>query len=193
MTDNHPNFIAHIRKYVSLNDSEIEILLPHVKTIKAKKRDYLLEEGQICRSNYFVEEGCLRLFFINEKGTEQITQFALENWWLADYMSFGMQTRSDFYIQAVEDSEIVAIDYAKQEQLFNKLPQLERYTRMILQRAYAASQFRLKFMHSFSKEESYHHFITMFPEFVQRIPQKMLASYLGFTPEYLSELRKKVS
>ena len=163
-----------------------------VKTIPVKKKAYLLAEGQVCKANYFVEQGCLRLFFINDKGIEQITHFALENWWIADYMSLSMQVKSQFYIQAVEDSTIIAIERHQQEELFSKLPQLERYFRIMMQRAYAAAQMRVKFFHDYSKEESYRHFIAMFPEFVQRIPQYMLASYLGFTPEYLSELRRKV-
>ena len=164
-----------------------------VKVSIVKKKAYLVTEGQICRSNYFVEQGCLRMYYINDKGNEQITQFALENWWLSDYMSFSMQSKAQFYIQAVENSEIIAISYDSQEELFEKLPQLERYFRMMMQRAYAASQMRFKYFYDYSKEENYRQFVALFPEFVQRIPQYMLASYLGLTPEYLSELRKKIS
>jgi CRP-like cAMP-binding protein len=131
------------------------------------------------------------MFYINEKGIEQTTQFAIENWWMADYMSFGSQTPSSFYIQAVENSDILSIDFHAQEKLLEEFPQLERYFRIIFQRAYASSQLRIKYLYDFSKEELYDHFNTHFPDFVQRIPQYMLASYLGFTPEYLSELRKK--
>ena len=187
------NFIHHIKKYISLNDDETDILSSYFKTITVKKKQFLLEEGKIGKANYFVEKGLLRMFFINDKGVEQITQFALENWWLSDYMSFTMQTPSHFYIQAVENSEIVVMEYHKQEELVKKLPQLERYFRIIIQRAYAASQMRFKYFYDYSKEENYRQFVALFPEFVQRIPQYMLASYLGLTPEYLSELRKKIS
>ncbi len=185
------NFLQHIKKIVPLDDEETKVLTSYIRIIDVKKKALLLEEGQICKSNYFVEKGCLRMFFINEKGTEQITHFALENWWIADYMSFSTQTKSQFFIQAIEQSEIIAIDFHRQEALFIALPKLERYFRIMLQRAYAASQMRVKFFHDYSKEESYRHFISLFPQFAQRIPQYMLASYLGLTPEYLSELRKK--
>ena len=188
----YPNFIEHLKKYVSISEEELEVLSSLVKLISVKKKEYLLQEGQICKANYFVEKGCLRMFFINDKGVEQTTQFALENWWVSDYMSFSTKSKSQFYIQAVENSDIIVIEENKQEELFEKLPQLERYFRIMMQRAYSAAQMRVKFFHDFSKEESYRHFVAMFPEFVQRIPQYMLASYLGFTPEYLSELRKKV-
>lgn len=187
----YPNFLAHIKKMISLNAEEEELLLSGIKTLNIKKKDFLLKEGQVCKANYFVEQGLIRMYFINEKGIEQVTQFALENWWIADYMSLTTQGSSHFYIQAVENSTIIAIEHHKQEKLLEKIPQLERYFRLMMQRAYAAAQMRVKFFHVHTKEENYRHFISMFPQFVQRIPQYMLASYLGLTPEYLSELRKK--
>jgi CRP/FNR family transcriptional regulator len=185
------NFIDHIKKYISLNEDDIQILFTYIKSIEVKKKHFLLEEGEICKANYFVEKGLLRMFFINDKGVEQITQFALENWWLSDYMSFSMQSQAQFYIQAIENTEVIVLEHHKQEELFKQLPQLERYFRIIIQRAYAASQMRFKYFYDYSKEENYRQFVALFPEFVQRIPQYMLASYLGLTPEYLSELRKK--
>lgn len=189
----YPNLINHIRKYVPLKAEEIPVLLAHVKQLNIKKKDFLLKEGQICTANYFVESGCLRMFFINDKGIEQITQFALENWWVADQNSLRMQVKSQFYIQAVEHATIIAVDHHAEDQLFKHLPQLEKYFRLMAQIALGAAQQRVKFFHDYSKEESYRHFIAMFPAFVQRVPQYMLASYLGLTPEYLSELRKKGS
>jgi CRP/FNR family transcriptional regulator len=191
MPNDNQNFISHLKKYITLTDEEISILLTYFKVRKVKKKAFLLNEGQVCKANYFVEKGLLRMFFINDKGIEHVTQFALENWWLSDYMSLIMQSEAKFYIQAVEDSEIMEIAHGKQEELFQKLPQLERYFRIIMQRAYAAAQMRVKYFHDYSKEENYRQFVSLFPEFVQRIPQYMLASYLGLTPEYLSELRKK--
>jgi CRP/FNR family transcriptional regulator len=185
------NFISHLRQYIALTEDEIEILLDAIQLIVVKKKEFLLREGQICKSNYFVEKGCLRMFFINDKGVEQITQFALENWWMADHMSLIKQIPAQFYIQSLEESEIIALDYHKEADLFTKIPQLESYFRMMMQRVYAASQMRVKYFHDYSKEENYRHFIAKFPEFAQRIPQYMLASYLGLTPEYVSELRKK--
>ncbi|RZK38855.1 MAG: Crp/Fnr family transcriptional regulator [Pedobacter sp.] len=185
------NLIAHIKKSINLSPLDCDAITSGTKLINLKKKDFLLEEGRICKANYFVSKGCLRMFFINHKGVEQITQFAIENWWISDYMSFSKQTASLFYIQAVEDSDILALSLSDQEHLLTKVPKLERYFRLNMQRALGAAQQRVKFSHDFSKEESYRHFIASFPSFVQRIPQYMLASYLGLTPEYLSELRKK--
>jgi CRP-like cAMP-binding protein len=182
---------THINKFIQIGDADFPEIFEHFEFIEAKKKQNLLVAGKVCKSNYFVTKGCLRLFFINEKGIEQTIQFALENWWLADYSSFSSQKASNFYIQAVERSEILALSFKTQEKLLRQFPQLERYFRLIHQRAHAASQFRMKSLYSVSREELYRQFVKLYPEFVQRIPQYLLASFLGFTPEYLSEIRKR--
>ena len=191
MANNYPGFIAHIRKYVELSEQEVEILDSYVKPVDLKRREYLITEGEVCRCNYFVEKGCLRMFFNNDKMVEQTIQFALETWWMSDYFSFARQSPSQYMIQAVEKSFVVAVDYSLQDKLFSEVPQMERYFRIMMQRALAASQLRVKLIYQLSKEEMYTQFITSFPGFFQRVPQYMIASYLGLTPEYLSELRKR--
>jgi CRP/FNR family transcriptional regulator, anaerobic regulatory protein len=124
---------------------------------------------------------------------EQITQFALNGWWISDYQSFMSNTPSDYCIQAIEESTIVSIDNQNLDKLLTELPQLERYFRIIMQKAYAGAQRRSKLLYEMTKEEFYLHFSTSFPEFMLRVPQFMIASYLGLTPEYLSELRKRNS
>ena len=185
------NLKNHIEKFVSISEQDFAEVQSYFTVIGAAKKQNLLVEGKVCKHNYFVSKGCLRLFFINEKGVEQTIQFALENWWLADYASFSSQQPSEFYIQAVEKSEILALDFNLQEEMLSRFPQMERYFRSVHQRAHAASQFRIKNLYSRSREQIYRDFNKQFPEFVQRIPQYLLASYLGFTPEYLSEIRSK--
>ncbi len=183
--------VHHIRKFTVIKEEEVAPILAFFRKVHVRKKENLLDHGHVCRSNYFMIKGCLRMFFISEKGPEQTTQFAIENWWLSDYMSFQTQTASDFCIQAVEKSELMVIDFKDQERLMAEFPTMERYFRMVYQKANAANQRRIKFMYDYSKEDQYRHFTDSFPEFTQRIPQYLLASYLGFSPEYLSEIRKK--
>ena len=184
-------FKAHIKKLLGKRAQDYNGIEQFFEPIQLRKKQNLLTEGNICKANYFVERGCLRMFFVNEKGVEQTTQFALENWWLADYASFSAQSPSGFNIQAVEHSEVLGLTYDAQEELLKEHPEMERYFRLVHQRAHAAAQFRIKALYGSSKEENYHKFISSHPEFVQRIPQYLLASFLGFTPEYLSELRRR--
>lgn len=187
----HNSLQQHIKRYITISDKDLNLAIEFFRILSFKKKQNLLIEGQICNHNYFVIKGCIRLFFVNEKGIEQTTQFALENWWLADYASFEKQQPSDFYIQAVEKSEVLAISFQDQENMLQQFPQMERYFRLMHQRAHAAAQFRIKNLYSLSREELYHQFNKLYPAFVQRVPQYLLASFLGFTPEYLSELRRR--
>ncbi|MNI51195.1 Transcriptional activator protein Anr [compost metagenome] len=183
----------HINKFIDLSNDEQELLASLLKSFSVKKKAFLLEEGQTCRANYFVVKGCLRLYFIDIKGAEQTTQFAIENWWITDLTSFLFQKTSEFYIQAAENTEMIAIEHHHYDEMFHKLPKLERYFRLILQKNHQASQMRIRYLYSQTAEERYRHFNQLFPEFVQRVPQYMLASYLGFTPEFLSKIRAKRS
>lgn len=185
------NLINHIRKYVDLKEEHIPVLLSHCKKLQFRRKENLLHAGQTCRSLYFVDKGCLRLFYINEKGIEQTTQFAIENWWMTDYTSLRTTKPSQFFIQAVEKTEVFSLDVQAQENLFTDLPIMERYFRLVSERAYAAALMRVKLLYEYSREELYHHFTTHYPEFVQRVPQYLIASFLGFTPEYLSEIRRR--
>ena len=183
------NLKAHIEKLLGNTLSDYEGMERFFVPVALRKKEALLTEGKVCRANYFVVKGCLRMFFVNEKGVEHTIQFGLENWWLADYTSFSAQSPSGFYIQAIESTEVLSLSYSAQEELLQAHPQMERYFRLVHQRAHAASQFRIMVLYGNSREALYHQFVNRYPEFVQRIPQYLLASYLGFTPEYLSELR----
>lgn len=184
--------VAHIRRFINFSEEEVFILNKYLKHQQLKKKDFLLKQGQVSHSMFFVEKGCLRMFYFTPKATEQITQFAIDGWWMADYKSFMDGTPSEYMIQLIEKSSIVSIDRSGFETLLTEIPSLERYFRIVMQRAIAASQTRSKYLYEMTKEEFYVHFTTSFPEFVQRVPQYMIASYLGLTPEYVSELRKKI-
>jgi CRP-like cAMP-binding protein len=184
-------FKKHVTKFIEINEREFSDIVAFFHTQQVKKRENLLVEGQVCKSHYFVLQGCLRKFFVNSRGAEQTTDFAIENWWMTDLIAYEHRLPTQFYIQAVENSEVLSIDSASQEKLLTEFPKMERYFRFIYQRAYASSQMRMKYLYDLSKEEFYHHLNDHYPEFVQRIPQYLIASYLGFTPEYLSEIRSK--
>ncbi len=185
-------FKSHLGKFIQITDEEFALILDYFEVQNFRKKEILLEEGQICKSNYFVLKGLLRKFFINEKGVEQTTDFALETWWMTDNFSFERKTPADFSIQTVEKSEVLTISCESQEKLLNDFPIMEKYFRIVYQRAFAANQRRVKYIFTYSKEDFYFSLIKQYPDFVQRVPQYLIASFLGFTPEYLSEIRKRI-
>ncbi|GGC39679.1 hypothetical protein GCM10011386_34690 [Parapedobacter defluvii] len=182
---------AHLARFITINDDEFAEILSYFEHRRAGKKENLLTGGQICGWHYFVNKGILRKFFITDKGSERTTEFAIENWWMTDHLAFEARSVSPFYIQAVEPTELLAISRDKQEEMLQRHPLMEKYFRCVYQKAYGAAQMRMKFLYDFSREELYHHFRKSQPEFLQRVPQYLIASYLGFTPEYLSEIRKK--
>lgn len=181
----------HLARFVKLEEDKFEKIISFFQVKEVRKKENLLVAGQVCRSNYFVLEGCLRKFFINEKGVEQTTDFAIETWWMTDTYAFDRQLPAEINLQAVEHSTLLQIDYTGFEQLVQQHPEMERYFRVVYQRAYAAAERRIRLLYEHSGEELYLLFNKQFPEFVQRIPQYLLASFLGFTPEYLSQIRSK--
>ncbi len=186
------SFREHIEKFIDkLSDDEWTAILSFYEPKEVKKKEVLQEGNTPCNCLYFVIKGCLRSFYIKKNGVEQTTDFAIENWWITDNMAFEQKKNSAFSIQAVEKTIVLLITYKKFQLLIDQHPIMERYYRFVYQRAYAAAQYRIKYLYEYSREELYFHFEEHFPSFIQRIPQYLIASYLGFSPEYLSEIKKK--
>jgi CRP/FNR family transcriptional regulator len=183
--------ISHIRKFIDLNDNEAALISSKIILKKLKKKDFVLTPGKPCKANYFVVTGLMRLYFISKKEIEQITQFAIENWWITDYDSIDSKQPSHFYIQAIEDTLLLVLDQQTESELIAQIPVFEHYLRIVLQKAFTAAQRRMEMLHNMTDEERYRNFSTRFPYFNQRVPQYMVASYLGITPQFVSRIRAK--
>ncbi len=184
-------FFAHLNKFTEISEEEFREIITYFEIQKFGKKEILMKAGNLCNKHYFVLKGCLQMFYTNERGVEQTLQFALENWWLTDNLAFRQQRKTVFCIQAVENSEVLYIDFQQQEILLEKFPKLEKYFRNVFEKAFGAAQMRIKYIFDYSKEEMYFAFRDQFPEFIQRVPQYLIASFLGLTPEYLSEIKSK--
>lgn len=183
--------IRHLSRYISLEPQEISLLTDSFKPKQLKKREFLLHQGEVSRFETFVNKGCLRAFYIANKGEEHIVQFAVEDWWIGDMYSFLTGTPAMYTIEALEDCELLQIDKNGLEELYLKLPKMERFFRIIIQNAFVASQKRIISAMSQTADERYLAFIEKYPAIEQRIPQYQVAAYLGITPEFLSRIRKK--
>lgn len=182
----------HIRNVAEISTGDLTEITNRFSRVAVKKKTILLREGDRCNEYYYVIRGCLRLYFLDDKGIEQTIQFALEGWWMTDLHAFQKSSASSYFIQCLEECELVHINKTTLQKLMLDYPVMEMYFRKIYERGYAAALFRMKVLRM-PKEHSFHLFENAYPNFVQRVPQKILASFLGFTPEYLSELRKKKS
>jgi CRP-like cAMP-binding protein len=185
-------FLDNIAKHVNLTNEEVDFLLS--KTIRRRylNGQFVLQQGDIARVESYVLSGCLKTFRTDNDGKEHILMFAIEDWWTADLRSFITQTPSKYNIQCLEDCELVQISHNTIEDLYEKIPKLERFFRIIVQNAYVALQDRLVRDHSVSARERYLQFRSRYPAIEQRVPQYMIASYLGVTKEFLSKIRSQI-
>ncbi len=157
-----------------------------------RRKEFLLRAGDTGRYIAFVNRGCLRSYTIDKKGVEHVVQFAIEEWWIADLYSFLTDEPATYYIDALEDSEVLLLDRPSQEELCATLPAYERFFRLLLERNYIANHRRIAATLSLTAEERYLFFMKTYPQFVERLPQHQIASYLGITPESLSRIRRKL-
>jgi CRP-like cAMP-binding protein len=186
-------FFRSITSKVAFTNEELETIKTYLTPKKLRKKQYLLQEGEECKYIAFVEKGVLRSYTINDKGGEHIIQFALEGWTISDLNSFTNGTHAVYNIDTLEDAELVLISKASHQAMLQQIPRYETYMRLQLTGAYIAMQRRLTSIISLSLEERYTNFISDYPDIAQRVPQHMIASYMGLTPETLSRVRKKMT
>ena len=172
-------------------DTEFELIKTAFTLKKLRRKQYFLQEGDVSRHFTFVSKGCLRLYSVDAKGDEHIIQFALDNWWLADRESLISGKPSKYNIDALEDSELLITTGEKMREIIDKAPNFAKIMDMTQQHNFIANQNRIQAAISLTAEERYHKFIHTYPDIVQRVPQHMIASYLGITRETLSRIRKQ--
>jgi len=186
-------FLDHISRYIQLTTGEQSVFLSKVKFRKYLKGQFVVQNGDICRHESFVLSGCLKTFYIDNDGHEHTVMFAIEDWWTADLGSFISQTPADLNVQCLEDSELIQISYNDLQQLYIEIPKLERFFRIIIQNAFVAAQKRIINNLSLPAMERYIRFRDQYPKIEQRVPQYMIASYLGITKEFLSKIRAQLT
>lgn len=180
--------LQSIAKRVTLDDKEQQLFTSFFRTRKLKKKAFLYQEGEVQQHVAFINSGCLRSYSIDKNGTEHILQFAPAGWWIADMQSLLNNAPSNLNIDAIEDSELFLIKQSDVEEMYQVLPQLERYFRILAERSLATSQQRLIDALSLTAAERYTNFCRRYPSLIQSIPQKYVASYIGITPEFMSKM-----
>ncbi len=185
--------LQNMRALVPLSDKEVLKLKSIVNSRYFAKREILLNRGEISRHMRFIEKGCLRNYYLDQEGHEHVLQFGIEGWWINDLHSYITQKPAQSCIQALEPSMIYQIPREKLLKLFDHIPSLERFFRIKIQSAYAALQERTVHAMSKTAEQRYLDFRQKYRAIEQRVPQYMVASYLGITPEHLSSLRKNLA
>lgn len=186
-------YFQHLTEKMPLTADERALIQRFLSVKKIRKKQYLLQEGDVCKVIAFVGKGAMRSYTVDGEGREHILQFALEGWFISDLYSFLTGEASVYNIEAIDDSELVLINQAAYEELLKRSPSYQAYMLQLITGAYIALQKRITSTISLSPEERYQHLIALYPDIIQRVPQHMIASYLGLTPETLSRIRRRLS
>lgn len=181
--------LSHIEGLIDLNENEKDYFISLLKFKRVRKRQYILQGGDVCRYETFIIQGCLRSYLIDESDVEHVVMFGIENSWIEDGLSLSTGSPSAINIDALEDSEVFQIDKASLEELYKKIPAFERFFRIKFQQAFIAEQQRVICNFTKSAQDRYLTFLERFPNLEQRISQRQIASFLGITPQFLSQVR----
>ena len=185
--------IEYFNRILPLDKKEIAFIEEIYKEKKVKKRQFILQEGEICKQNTYVLEGCFRMYFVDTNGKEHNLQFAIENWWIGDLGSFHSNIPSKLNIEAIENSIILQANKEDQLKLFTHYPKFNQIFRVLSENAMIGLQRRVLQNISSTAEERYLDFLERHPNLFNRISNIQIASFLGITPEFLSTIRKKIT
>ena len=186
---NHKLILNNISKHISLDKEEEKFFISLLESRKVKRKEFLLQTGDICRHSAFVTDGCMRAYTIDENGFEHILQFAPPDWWIADMYSLITQKPGNLFIEAMEESEMLLLPKEEQEKLYVGIPKFERFFRIITENSLVSSRQRVMDNLSLTAMQRYEKFCSAYPTVFNTIPQKHIAAYIGVTPEFLSKLK----
>jgi CRP-like cAMP-binding protein len=187
----YEQLFKHFNKYISLTEEEFEECKVLFRYKKFRKHQYILQNGDISRHETFILSGCTRTYEVDDNGQEHIIQFGLETWWVGDLHSFLTNSPTRYNIDCLEDTEVLQIQRTEMEKMYDRIPRLERFFRLLIQKAYIASTDRIYSNLSKPAHERYQEFIEKYPHIEQRVPNHQIASFLGITPQSLSRIRSQ--
>ena len=178
------SILQNIAKHISLTPEEETLFLSKTETKQFKAKTILLSAGEVATCTYFVNSGILRSFNINDNIIEHVLHFACEGWWIGDMYSYISGKPGNLFLEVLEDAEVVIISKENQQQLYQEIPKLERFFRILAENSLVSHQERLMDNLSLTAEERFEKFCSKYPTLIQKVPQKQIASFIGVTPEF---------
>ncbi len=185
--------LQNVAKHIQLTPDEEAHFVGMLRPKSVKRKEMLLQEGEICRNSIFVTAGCLRGYNLDKNGLEHLMSFAPPGWWIADMYSLISQKPGTLYIEALEPSKVLLLPKENRERLFEDIPKFERFWRILIENSLVSNQQRLFDNLSLPAQERYLNFCKRYPSLVNSIPRKQIASYIGVTPEFFSKMVKQMN
>ena len=184
--------LKNIAKQITLTHEEEERVLFLTEELSYKAKTILLKAGEVCTQSFFVTKGILRSYTVDENGVEHVVSFACPEWWIADMYSYLSQRPGQLFIEVNEDAEVIVLTKENQEKLYEEVPKMERFFRILIENSLVSNQQRLIDNLTFSAEARYDKFSKKFQSILPYLPQKQIASYLGVTPEFFSKMKSRI-
>ena len=191
--EQYKSFLENIGRYVTLSIDEVDRLLSIVRTTRIRKRQFIDQPGYTCGYRNYVVQGAFRSFYLDQEGRDHTVQIAIEDWFVSDFYSYITQTPATLFVEALENAIILQMKYEDIEQLCGEIHALSEYFRITTERAFTFSRKRALSNMSLSAEERYLEFLERYPGIANRVPQKIMASYLGMSAEFMSKIRKRLA
>lgn len=185
--------LDYVGRYIDLTEEETHNFCSKLEIKTYNKKELFAQPGHVCQFQGYVIQGCFRSYMIDSKGNEHTIQFSIEDWWVSDFSSYITQEPATLYVEALEETKVIVLKHSNTQTLYKEVPKFERFFRIIIERGFMFSQKRVLSNLSQTAEERYLDFINKYPQIEQRVPQYALASYLGFSPEFLSKIRKRLA
>ncbi len=183
--------VNYVSKFIELTQEEKLFFVSLLRIRKVRKKQFIGQPDFVSRYRSYIVAGAMRAYLIDNKGNEHTIAIAIEDWWIGDFTSYIFQIPATYFVEALEDSVLIELDYDSEQKLLEANPKFEKFFRKVLERLVAALQQRLLSNLSKSAEQRYDEFAIKYPQLLNRIPQYILASYLGFTTEFLSKIRNR--
>lgn len=184
--------LENFKNFVHLTQQEEELVLQRITERRFKRGDFLNREGEVNRFTNFILKGSARVYYIGPDGHQYVVQLGISKWWIGDFPSFITQSSATMYTEALETTEVLAFSFEQLQLVYQEVPKMERFFRLIIQKAYAAFHRRMLESLGMDAEQRYIAFRNAYPEMDRQISQKHIASYLGMSPEFLSTLKKRI-
>ncbi len=183
--------IKNISRFIDLTDEEKEIFVSHLRIVKVKKKQFIVQPDFVCQYRSYVLKGALQTYLVTNEGQEHVIALSVEDWWTSDFASYITQEPATLFVEAVEDTTLIQLSYKDEQELYEQIPKFERFFRLQVERSGVAIQKRMLWSLSKTAEERYDELIKRQPQFLQRFPQYVIASYLGMTTQFLSKIRNQ--
>lgn len=189
----YDSILSNVARYVTLQPEEAHAFTSLLRHREVPRKEFLLKAGQTARQISFIHSGALKAYYLDASSVENIIMLAVDDWWITDMYSFSMAKPAMQYISAIEDSEVFQLQRNDFDKLLAQFPVFEKFFRILMQNAYIREQLRIIQNLSMPAEDRYVNFLNKYPQLVQRVSQKQIASYIGVSPEFLSAMRRRLS